>query len=164
MELKDLSGVPCVVLRPMAYELASVNGDTWDDNWLVIAGEVASGGQEWSFLHPSLVVGEAMEIAEWFERVANRVEAATAPSENGGIDPSLTFTEPNLAFSVQSYGDDTAVVRVHFSLEALPPDRRGPAADHIAEHTFWVELEITRTDAVRAATTWRKELTRFPER
>lgn len=164
MEVKDLSGEPRVILHPVNYQFASVNGDAWDDNWLVIAGEVASGGQKWSFRDPSLLVSEAIAIAEWFERVASQLEAPTAMSENGRIDPSLAFTEPNLAFSVQSYVENTVVVRVHLSLEGLPPDRRWPAADHIAVHTFWVEIEIPLTDAARAATTWRKELAIFPER
>lgn len=164
MELKDLSGVARVSLRPVRYEFESATGGDWDDNWLVIAGEVVSGGQSWSFRHPSLVVDEAMEIADWLERVASGLEAPTQLSENGGIDPSLAFTEPNLAFSVQSYGDNTVVVRVHFSLEALPPDRCGPADDHIAEHTFWIEIAITLRDAVSAAATLRAELAVLPRR
>ncbi|GGE94406.1 WapI family immunity protein [Mycetocola zhadangensis] len=164
MELKDLSGIPRVVLHPVEYEFASAMGDAWDDNWLVIAGEVTAKEQKWSFRHPSLVIDEAIEIAEWFERVANRREAPTGLRGNGGIEPSLAFTEPNLAFSVKSYGEDTAVVRVHFSLEALPPNHRGPATDQIARYTFSVELEIPFTDALGAATTWRKELAVLPRR
>ena len=164
MELKDLSGEARVCLHPVKYEFELATGDDWDDNWLVIAGEVVSGGQSWSFRHTSLVVDEAMEIADWLERVASGLEAPTQLRENGGIDPSLTFTEPNLAFSVQSYGEGTVVVRVHFALEALPLDRRGPAADPIAEDTFWVEIVITRKDAVSAAAALRAELAVLPRR
>ncbi|TFC06516.1 MULTISPECIES: hypothetical protein [unclassified Cryobacterium] len=164
MELNDLSGAARIVLHPMRYEFESVIGDNWDDNWLVIAGEVVSGGVDWSFRDPSLTADEAIEIADWLERVATRLEAPADVSENGGIDPSLAFTEPNLAFSVQSYGEDTVVVRVHLSLEELPPDRRGPEVEYAAEPTFWVEIEITLTDAVSAAATWRSELAVFPRR
>jgi len=164
MELKDLSGPARVALRPVSYQYESVVGDDWDDNWLTIAGDVVSGEAEWSFRDPSLVVDEAMEIADWLERVGTRLEVPTEAGEGGGIDPSLTFTEPNLAFSVKNYGDDTVVLRVHFSLESLPPNRRGPDIDHFAEYTFWIEIEITLADAVRAAATWRDELAAFPRR
>ncbi len=134
-----------------------MTGDDWDDNWIIIAGSIVSVGNErWAFRDPALVVDEAMEIADWFERVASRLEAPTEVGKNGGIAPSLAFTEPNLAFSVQSYGEDTVVVRVHLSLEALPPDRRDPEADHIPEHTFRIELETTLTDAFSAAATVRR--------
>ncbi|PWC07162.1 hypothetical protein [Mycetocola zhujimingii] len=164
MELKDLSGVPRVALHPVGYEFGAATGDAWDDNWLVIAGEVTSDEQTWSFRHPSLVVDEAIEIAEWLERVANRLEAPAALRGTGSVDPSLAFTEPNLAFSVQSYGEDIVVVRVHFSLEALPSDQRGPAANHRTEHTMSVGLEIPLSDAARAAAVWREELALLPSR
>ena len=59
MQLKDLSGPVRVVLRPVGYQFESVVGDDWDDNWLIIAGDVASGEAEWSFRDPSLVIDEA---------------------------------------------------------------------------------------------------------
>ncbi|TFD74884.1 hypothetical protein E3T54_13120 [Cryobacterium sp. Sr8] len=164
MELKDLSGPARVVLHPAGYEFESVVGDDWEDNWLTIAGEVVSGEEEWSFRDPSLLVDDAIEIADWLERVAARLEEPTEVGESGDIDPSLAFTEPNLAFSVHNYGDDTAVIRVHLSAEALPPDRRGPNVDHIAEYAFWVEMQITLADAASAAATWRTELAAFPRR
>ncbi|MBG6215042.1 hypothetical protein RCH23_003005 [Cryobacterium sp. CAN_C3] len=165
MELKDLSGPAQIVLHPVHDEFESVTGDDWDDNWLIMAGSVVSAENErWACRYPALVVDQAMEIAGWFERVATRLEALMEVGENGGIAPSLAFTEPNLGFSVQSYGEDTVVVRVHLSLEALPPDRRDPEADHITEHTFWIEIETTLTDAASAAATWRTELAAFPGR
>ncbi|TFC95067.1 hypothetical protein E3T28_14085 [Cryobacterium sinapicolor] len=164
MELTDLSGSVRVVLHPVKYQFESVVGDIWDDNWLIIEGDVDSGEAKWSFRDPSLVVDEALEIANWLERVGTQLEAPTDVSDSAGIEPSLTFTEPNLAFSVRSYREDTAVIRVHFSLESLPPTRRGSEIDHFAEYAFRVEIEITLVDALRAAATWREELAAFPRR
>lgn len=105
-----------------------------------------------------------MEIADSLDRVGARLEVPTEAGEGGGIDPSLAFTEPNLAFSVKNYGEDTVALRVHFSLESLPPNRRGPGIDPRADDTFRVEIEISLADAVRAAATWRDELAVSPRR
>ena len=164
VELNDLSGAARLVLHPVSYEFETAVGDDWDDNWLVIAGEVVSGGREWSFQEPSLVVDEAVEIANWLERVAARVEAPVMVDQTRDVKPSLAFTEPNLAFSVHSYGEDTAVIRIRLSLETLPPDRRGPAAQDIAGQPFWTEMQITLAAATSAAASWRIELASYPRR
>ncbi|PRY68340.1 hypothetical protein B0I08_10442 [Glaciihabitans tibetensis] len=164
MELNDVAGAPRITLRPVGYEFESATGDAWDDNWLVIAGEVISGETQWSFSHPSLVVDEAIEIAEWLERVARRLERPTDEERSEGVDPTLAFTEPNLAFSVRSYGEDTVVVRVHLSQEARPAELPAPTSAHIAGDAFWIEMRIKLTDAASAAAQWRTELALFPRR
>jgi len=77
MELTDLSGSVRVVLHPVKYQFESVVGDIWDDNWLIIEGDVDSGEAKWSFRDPSLVVDEALEIANWLERVGTQFEGGT---------------------------------------------------------------------------------------
>ncbi|MBX0300747.1 hypothetical protein K2F54_12265 [Cryobacterium sp. 1639] len=162
MELIDMSGAARLVLHPVSYEFENAIGNVWDDNWLVIAGEVACEGHEWSFQEPSLLVDEAVEIANWLERVATRVEAPTKSDPIGTVDASLAFVEPNLAFSVLRYGQDTAVIRVHFSAESLPPDyfeRVAEAADPIL-----AEMQVTLAAAASAAVIWRKQIAAYPRR
>ena len=163
MELIDMSGAARLALRPVRYEFEKTIGDEWDDNWLVIAGEVVFEGRDWSFHEPILLVDEAAEIANWLERVATRVEAPTAAERIGTHDDSLTFTEPNLAFSLLRYGQATATIKVHFSLESRPlNDSEGE--DHFSDHPFSVAMEITLAAAASAAVIWRQQISAYPRR
>jgi hypothetical protein len=175
VKLEDLSGTPRFILHPERYQYARVTGDFDTDNWLFIAGEVLSNGDEWSFNEPGLMVYEAVLVAEWLERVAEQQQPPVDVGADDGrfppLDftaPYLGFTEPYLGFSVRSYGDNSAVIRVHLDREVLPDhllswdtdDRRSWDADDL----FWIEIEMTLAGIANAAATWRADISAFPER
>lgn len=83
MALTDATGLSRVSLRPAGYELGFVDGDTWDNNWLIIEGEIATAQERWSFREPCLQVSEAEEIAEWLQRIATRNEALEEAHRSG---------------------------------------------------------------------------------
>ena len=122
MDLTDASGLNRVSLQPTGYQFGFVDGDDWDNNWLIIAGAVGTAGEKWSFREPCLLVEEATEIAEWLERIATGRELLVDAEVNGGRDPLLEFIEPNLAFSARFHGEGVAVVRVHFAPWSFPAD------------------------------------------
>lgn len=164
MELADRAGLSRIVLLPLGYEFDDTVGDEYDDNWLVIAGDVTSAGRQWSFRHPSLLVDEARGIADWLDRVADRIEAPGGPRQNGDTGPDLVFIEPNLGLTVLSYTRDSAIVRLHLALEALPAVPIGSAEPGADRSAVSVDVEVTLPDAAAAAAVWRSELAVYPRR
>ena len=74
---------------------------------------------------------------------------------------SAAFLEPNLAFSLASYDDEVIVIRVHFSLESLPP------WEHDNDRDLWewfIPITTTATDLQDQASNWRTEIRAFPQR
>ncbi|SNR50403.1 hypothetical protein SAMN06272737_1108 [Blastococcus mobilis] len=85
-----------------------------------------------------------------------------APTEDS--EELLTFTEPNLGFSVGARGDDSLVVRIHPSLESVA-DR--PGAGEEAPYNFYaysVPLRVRREELLAAAQAWDEDTRPFPER
>ncbi|MBD0842012.1 hypothetical protein [Streptomyces sp. TRM68416] len=161
MLLKDLDG--SVGLRPVRYQFATVRGDSYDDNWLVVEGRVTTPGGSWSFADPCLLTHEARRVSAWLRAVAAGTVAVTEADADGVLSPDTWFVEPVVAFSLadRSAGG-AAVIRVHLSLEAAPPWQRGD--DGADVYQFAVEI---RTDAAalrHAADQWDLALVPFPPR
>lgn len=165
MKLVSADGAE-VALRPIRYESPSIRSTgqdwDWDANWLVIRGEVISDdGKRWSFEEPCLTTREARELAQWLRAV---VAGDVIPSQFDGrsYERLLTFTEPNLALSLEGRTDDRARIRVHLSLEALPSWLDYEERPEMYE--YFVVLDVNHSDLARAINDWEKELTAFPER
>ena len=152
-----------VGLRPLRYQFASPCRDPYDDNWLIIAGEVTTPGGSWSFAEPCLLTDEARSIPGWLRAVAAGRVQATDPDPEGGSAPALSFMEPCLAFSLADRDDDGgAVVRVHLSLEAAPPWQQDEEAEYLYE--FTVDVHLDTEALLGAADGWSAELSPFPVR
>jgi hypothetical protein len=155
-----------VEIRPLRYQFPDRPGDgsgqDWDANWLVVRGDCrATDGRCWSFEDPCLTTWEARQLADWLVKVASGAESPS-PFDAGDDERLLAFTEPNLAFSLQARDSTSVTVRVHFSLEALPPwEQRDERADLFE---FYLPMRLTLDDVARAANDWRRELAAFPER
>ncbi|TFD23072.1 hypothetical protein [Cryobacterium sp. TMS1-13-1] len=145
-----------VTLEPVRYEFANPARDKWDDNWLVISGQVSAPDAAWRFAAPCLTTFEAKHISTWLRSVASR-DIPVSIVGDAGVVASLEFTEPNLAFSVDRYQDVSTSVRVHFALESKPVGQS-------SEDQFWVEVEVTAADLDSAADEWDKALSVFPDR
>ena len=62
-----------------------------------------------------------------------------------------------------SRGDGSATIRVHFSVEFLPPWLQGDASDEGAESDeFFVEVQLGQSALVDAIASWDQELAAFP--
>ncbi|MER7759202.1 hypothetical protein [Streptomyces sp. NPDC097619] len=151
-----------VELRPLRYQFATVRGDAYDDNWLVIGGTVSTPEGTWSFDDPCLLTDEARRVAAWLRAVAAGTVAVTDASE-GELSPDTWFIEPVLAFSLAARSEDGArIVRVHLSLEAAPPWHRGEDGPDI--HQYAVEIRTDTEALLLAADTWDLALAAFPPR
>lgn len=139
-----------VELRPVAYQFgASGSRGDWDANWLVVHGGIrTTTGEDWTFDDPCLTTWEARELGAWLR----------AAAENRAPDGLLTFTEPNLGFSI-TRSQEPVVLRVHLSLESLRVSE--PPKDFYA---YSLPLRLRRQNLITAARVWHEELAPFPER
>jgi hypothetical protein len=86
------------------------------------------------------------------------------PDPDEGADDVLSFTEPNLAFSLDGQDAGSARIRVHLSAEAAPPwvdegeDTRG------CWGAFCLSLHVGLGEVRDAAECWERELAAFPPR
>ncbi|MGY1858272.1 WapI family immunity protein [Modestobacter sp. SYSU DS0290] len=165
MQLTSSDGAS-VELRPTRYQFSappSEPGD-WDANWLEVHGRVRTAtGESWRFDDPCLTTWEARQLGDWLRAAADgRVPELDAPTEDS--EELLTFTEPNLGFSVGARQGDFLVVRVHLSLESVA-DR--PGAGEEAPYDFYasgVPLRVGREQLLAAALAWDEDNGPFPER
>ncbi len=145
----------------MGYQFSAANGDSYDDNWLIIGGRVTTPDGRWSFSDPVLLTDEARRLSRWLRAAAGGKVAVARPDREGGWSPSLTFIEPVLAFSLAGRTDGAVMVRVHLSLEASPPWRPDTEGDLAP---YEVEIELTEAGLLSAADEWDRELRAFPAR
>jgi hypothetical protein len=150
-----------VDLRPLRYQFAETHGERFDDNWLVIGGEIATASGAWSFSDPALLTDECAQVSAWLRAVAAGTVPATARDAEGLLVPDLSFLEPVVAFSVAEYRDDAWALRVHLSLEAAPPWRRDAGGDL---YQYVVGVHVDEKALVSAADQWDAELAQFPPR
>ncbi|MFF2198049.1 hypothetical protein [Streptomyces sp. NPDC058157] len=161
MLLNDLS---CSVgLRPARYEFATVCGDPYDDNWLVVEGTVTAPGGSWSFAAPCLLTDEARRVSAWLRAVATGTVGVTEPDADGELAPDMSFIEPVLAFGLAGRSQGGSVLmRVHLSLEAAPPWRQGD--DGADLYQYVVDVRSDAAALLRAADEWDLSLASFPPR
>ena len=149
-----------VRLTPTRYEFPDPrSGDAdWDADWIVIDAAVVTTTGSWTFQGADLLAGECPAIAHWLDEASRSIVQPTDPDD----DPSLTFLEPALAFSVASYDGQIATVRVHLSHGAAPPWQ--DIDDKLSTWTFFVELSVPKVDLAAAAQQWTNEIAAFPPR
>ncbi|MFE9831188.1 hypothetical protein ACFYPK_21410 [Streptomyces halstedii] len=161
MLLNDLSS--SVDLRPVRYQFATVRGDTYDDNWLVIDGTVMTPEGSWSFADPCLLTDEARQVSAWLRAVAAGTVDVTEPDAEGMLSPDTWFIEPVVAFSLaHQIAGGTAVIRFHLSLEAAPPWRQGE--DRADIYQYVVEVRLDAPALLHAADQWDLSLASLPPR
>ncbi|WP_236245100.1 hypothetical protein [Streptomyces sp. CC210A] len=126
-------GIGLEVLR---YEFAAARGDAYDDNWLVVRGEVVTPTGRWSFTEPCLLTDEARRLSAWLREAA----------ADGGAPAVLDFIEPTLTFRRVPEGVRVGLAHVGPGLPDAVDVRMGPAG------------------LLRAADAWDAELVPFPAR
>ena len=149
-----------VNLDPLRWQFPPNTGD-WDDQWLVISGHVDLGDESWSFTDPCLLMAEARELAAWL-RAASEGRINPDPHTVGEKpQPSLSFMEPVLGFSVAAHNETGLVVRVYFTAEGAPPRLRDHDP-HLAYHIM--DLQVHPDELLAAADTWTRQLDALPAR
>jgi len=151
-----------VELCPLRYQFATAQGDSYDDNWLVIGGKVSTPEGSWSFADPSLLIHEARQLSVWLRAVAVGTIAVTEPDDEGWLSPDTWFTEPVLAVSLAGRDDGGAVIRVHLSLEAASPWQQGDDGADI--YQYFVEVRMDDVGLLHTADEWDLALDSFPAR
>lgn len=150
-----------VSLRPIGYEFPGQPGDRWDD-FLMIRGDVHLGdGRGWIFDDPAITALEATWIAPWL-REARQLVATPVPAPESRDWPEegmLTFVERVIAFSVARNDGRTVVLRLHLSIEALPPWQSHPYI-----HGYFILFSMNAQDLAVAADQWESETGAFPMR
>ena len=149
-----------VTLDPLRWQFPSNTGD-WDDQWLIIDGHVDLGAESWSFTDPCLLMAEARGLTAWL-RAASEGRISLDPRSIGEEpQPSLSFMEPALGFSVAAHNESDLVVRVHLTAEGAPPRLRDHDP-HLAHHI--VDLQVHPDELFAAADTWKQQLDALPAR
>jgi hypothetical protein len=150
-----------VSLAPVGYEFPS-GVERWDANWVIVNGSVTIPQGSWSFRDACLTTFEAKEVSTWLRAVAQGAVELASPDDEGLLTPSLTFTEPNLAFSLAKRTDDAVELRVHLSHESAPPWL--DIEDRLNIWAFFVIVPMATAALKEAANTWDAEWRAVPER
>jgi len=157
-----------IEIRPVAYQFdANAHaepGTDWDANGLVVRGDFRTAdGLEWTFIDPCLTTWDARQVTAWLRGIVDGViQPTTEWSDEWPDEPHFRhFTEPNIAFSLQERTEARARIRIHLSLEALPP-RRGHDQPDIFAYFLIMDASIEAIAA--AADDWNDDCRAFPVR
>jgi hypothetical protein len=146
---------PSVTLELDGYQGPSdLLRDPHGRNWLWVCGTVYTPSGDWSFRDPCLLTWETPEISAWLRAV---VDGRVEPEHADGL-PDLDFLEPNISLGLESYSDDSARIRLHFSAECVPPWADADENDYVVVVTASFE------ELLRAAAEWDSESAAFPRR
>lgn len=163
MELVGIAGSPRFRLTVLGYQFsdAAARADPYDANWLMVKFHGQTDAAGWTQIDPCLLTWELRELAEWFSRVAEREpQVVTEVTYDQRGRDAVTFTEPNVAFSVADYpSEDAAVIRVHISFVSL--DGADEPDEIYGEH---IDLVLARDAILDAAAALESDLQRYPAR
>lgn len=147
MKLSGTDGMT-VVLRPVRMQFPG-------EDWLVVAGDVRlADGRVWAFEQACLTVSEARSMGEWLRSVGEG-SVQPAPFRADSFDGLEWCTEPNLGLSLAGLTEGEATVRVHFSLEALPPWRVDDDDDF---YSYFELVRMSLVDLLAAADQWDRDV------
>lgn len=133
-------------LRPLRYQFPAVSGDQYDDNWLVVAGEVTTPEGSWSFTDPCLLTDEARQLSLWLRAVGG--------ASSGDSEPDLCFLEPVLSFSHACWRNGSGLARVRLFQEAAPKW----LDDDERLDEYVIEIKATAACLRQAADEWDRQL------
>lgn len=166
MELKSDDGALLKLSPACDQSLTSLAGTSPDpeERWLLLRGTVTmNDSRSWSFEDPCINVREARQLSEWLRKiVAKRVKPSAVVLPDGLLavysPHGLSFTEPNLAFSLEEYKAHRIRLRVHFSIELCPPWLNRFAQPNF---DFFIVLQVEDKQLLLAAAQWEAELVQF---
>ena len=147
-----------VSLTPVGYEFPIETSDVWISSCLLIEGQAVASDGQWTFRGGVMTTWEGQGLGQWLLDAAR----GRLPVTGDEYDTTLTFTEPSLALSIASQGDDGVHLRVHLTHVCAPPWL--DIDDQMNTYSYSVKLAIAPLDLETATATWMRELAAFPIR
>lgn len=161
MEIRDDSTSCFVRLTPISYQFQNRNGDSYDDNWLIIKGRVQDLTQAWTFLDPALLVDEAQSISAWLREVADGRGVPMQVNDDGELWPTLQMIEPNIGLGLVDCTSTSATIRFFLWLESAPPST--VERDEV-DMEYFLDITTDLETLKLAAAEWEAQLAQFPYR
>lgn len=141
-----------VELGVVDYQFPDAGDPQKRRSWLVIHGSAHSPQGTWHFRWQALTPEDAIELARWLR------QAASQPAADEQRGAQLTFTEPNLTFTLARTNADLIDLRIGLDLEFSPPWRR-----HIrADDPYVISCRLTAESVSTAAADWAAEIRSYP--
>ncbi len=141
-------------LSVVGYQFPEATDPRERFSWHVVKGRARTRGGDWTFRWPALTCDESARLPGWLSQVADALDRQGPPTR-----PSLSFTEPDLAFGLIAVDGGHATLRVELDLElhARPSPRKlhpdGPSV---------LRLRVSVDQLRTAATDWGDDLTTYP--
>jgi hypothetical protein len=127
--------------------------------WHMVAGEASDESGTWAFRWQALACEETARVSKWLRQVADWLD--DPQSVIGGLKPTLSFTEPNLAFRVvPGRNRDQITIDVYFDLE-FKPRPFGPVYRR-AGRPYTVPVVVDSAALRLAAYEWDYETAAYP--
>lgn len=127
-------------------------------SWHMIQGRASTASEAWDFRWHALTCDEPVRLAAWLREAAEASALGRVmPAEGPG---PISFTEPNLAFEVESYCRDVVVIRVELDLEFRSPSNK---PNYYVGHPNVLHIRTSIDKLAAAAADWESDLRRYPD-
>jgi hypothetical protein len=158
MRLIDPSGYG-VDIRVAGYQFPQAEDPRQRCSWHMVEGTAICSEGSWRFRYPALTCDESPAVATWLRGLAD--DAAPTESDAGPAlaGAALTFTEPNLSFSLVERRPEAAVLQIGLDLEFSPPWRRR----RMAGDPLLLLCRQTHQQLRIAADEWKQEIAPYPD-
>ncbi len=109
-------------LSVVGYQFPDADDARLRYSWHMIQGRAGTGSETWDFRWQALTCDESRYLAAWLREVADASAFGRATPVKG---PGPTcFTEPDLAFEVESYLHGAVFIRAELDLEFRAPSNK----------------------------------------
>jgi len=109
-------------LSIVGYQFPDADDPQLRYSWHMIQGRAGTASEAWDLRWQALTCDESPRLAAWLREVAEAsVLGRATPAEGPG---PTCFTEPNLAFEVESYCRGAVVIRAELDLEFRAPSNK----------------------------------------
>ena len=127
-------------------------------SWHMVEGRARTAAETWDFRWQALTCDESGRLVSWLREVADgAAQGCSTPAAGPG---RTWFTEPNLAFVVETYKEDMVVLRVELDLEFRAPSDQ---ADHRAGDPTVLKISTSPEQLLTAAAELESDVSLYPD-
>lgn len=145
-------------LSIVGYQFPDADDPQKRYSWHMIQGRAGTASEAWNFRWQALTCDESPRLAAWLREVADASARGRAMPAKG---PGRTcFTEPNLAFEVESNLHGSVVIRAELDLEFRAPSNK---PNHYVGHPNVLHISTSIAQLAAAATDWESDLLLYPD-
>jgi len=145
-------------LSIVGYQFPDADDPQKRYSWHMIQGRADTSSEAWDFRWQALTCDEPPYLATWLREVAGASALGRAtPAEGPG---RTCFTEPNLAFEVESYLRGAVVIRAELDLEFRAPSNK---LNHSLGHPSVLHISTSTAQLFAAAADWESDFLRYPD-